>query len=74
MGNIVYLCNTQSRNMELQNVKLFDDNLELYSSQLADIENAQEYIFLEVFRFNEDAMGQKYCMALAKKASQGIRV
>ena len=74
MGNIVYLCTTQSRNMELQNVKLFDDNLELYSSQLADIENAQEYIFLEVFRFNEDAMGQKYCMALAKKASQGIRV
>lgn len=60
--------------MELQNVKLFDDNLELYSSQLADIENAKHYIFLEVFRFNEDAMGQKYCMALAKKAKQGVKV
>ncbi|MBR5784142.1 MAG: phosphatidylserine/phosphatidylglycerophosphate/cardiolipin synthase family protein [Bacteroidales bacterium] len=60
--------------MELQNVKLFDDNLELYSSQLADIEKAKEYIFLEVFRFNDDAMGKRYCMALAKKAQQGVKV
>ena len=60
--------------MELQNVKLFDDNLELYSSQLADIEGAKEYVFLEVYRFNNDAMGQKYCMALARKATQGIKV
>ena len=60
--------------MELSDVKLYDDNLELYSSQLEDIKNAKEYVYLEVFRFNNDAMGQRFVMALASKAMQGVKV
>lgn len=60
--------------MDLTDVKLYDDNLELYSSQLEDIKNAKEYVYLEVFRFNNDAMGQRFVMALASKAMQGVKV
>lgn len=60
--------------MELGQVTLFDDNLELYNSQLKDIAAAKEYICLETFRFNDDSMGERFRQALAEKARQGVKV
>lgn len=61
-------------NMELKQVSLYDDNLELYNEQLKDIAAAKEYVSLETFRFNDDAMGERFKQALAEKARQGVKV
>ena len=58
----------------LKKVSLYDDNLELYNDQLKDIADAKEYVSLETFRFNDDAMGKRFLLALADKARQGVRV
>lgn len=60
--------------MDTASVKLFDNNLDLYSSMLKDIEGAKRSIFLEVFRFNTDSMGENFRNALAFAASKGIKV
>ena len=60
--------------MELGQVTLFDDNLELYNSQLKDIAAAKEYICLETFRFNDDSLGKRFLQALTDKARQGVKV
>ena len=66
--------NTTTPFMELKQVALYDDNLELYNEQLRDIAAAKEYVYLETFRFNDDAMGVRFCQALAEKARQGVKV
>lgn len=58
----------------LEQVSLFDDNLQLYHEQLKDIAAATEYVYLETFRFNDDAMGERFVKALAEKARQGVKV
>ncbi|MBR5028554.1 MAG: phosphatidylserine/phosphatidylglycerophosphate/cardiolipin synthase family protein [Bacteroidales bacterium] len=58
----------------LDEVSLFDDNLELYNNQLKDIAAAKEYVYLETFRFNDDAMGERFKRALTEKARQGVKV
>ena len=60
--------------MELNQVKLYDDNLELYNDQLKDIAEAKEFVYLETFRFNDDAMGTRFKLALSEKARQGVKV
>ena len=35
-------------------VKLFDDNLLMFTSMIEDIKQATKYIYLETFRFNDD--------------------
>lgn len=60
--------------MDTEAVKLFDNNLELYSSILKDIQTAKESVFLEFFRFNTDAMGENFRNALALAASRGVEV
>lgn len=54
--------------------ELFDDNLLMFAQALRDIENAQKYIYLELYRFNNDAVGVKFRNALARKAKEGVEV
>ena len=54
--------------------KLFDDNLLLYAEMLKDIENAKNSIYLETYRINDDAIGNKFKDALADKCKQGLEV
>ncbi|MGP1514814.1 MAG: phospholipase D-like domain-containing protein [Bacteroidales bacterium] len=53
---------------------IFDDNLKMYDAMLDDISKAKRMIFLETFRFGRDAMGDKFLLALYKKATEGITI
>lgn len=53
---------------------LFDDNLKLYDAMLDDINSAKRIVFLETFRFGRGAMGDKFLLALYKKAKEGVLI
>lgn len=53
---------------------LFDDSLELFSSMIDDIKNAERRIFLQTYKFTNDSIGQRFRDELTKKAKQGIEV
>ena len=53
---------------------LYDDNLKMYDAMLDDIGRAKRVIFLETFRFGRGAMGDKFLLALYKKAKEGVSV
>ena len=55
----------------MEKFKIFDDNLVLFNSVLEDIKNAKQSIWIEIYRFGKDAMGEKFRMALEDKASEG---
>jgi cardiolipin synthase len=54
--------------------KIFDDNLLLYESMLDDIHKSKQSVWIEVFRFNKDAMGEKFRSLLYDKLQEGIEV
>lgn len=56
------------------NYKLYDDNLILFNDMLKDIESAKKCIFLETFRFGTGSIGEKFRLALIKKAKEGLKV
>lgn len=54
--------------------KIFDDNLLLYESMLDDIHKSKQSVWIEVFRFNKDAMGEKFRSLLYDKLQEGVEV
>lgn len=54
--------------------KVFSDPLNFYTALLYDIENAQKYIYIEIFKFVDDSIGLKFRDALTKKSSQGVKI
>ncbi|MBR1770245.1 MAG: phosphatidylserine/phosphatidylglycerophosphate/cardiolipin synthase family protein [Bacteroidales bacterium] len=56
------------------NYTIFDDNLKLFESMMADMEKAKRSIYIETFRFGKDAMGERFRMVLYNKAKEGIAV
>ena len=54
--------------------QVIDDNLELFSLMLKDISSATKSICLEIYRFGQDAMGEKFLNALIDSANRGVRV
>ncbi len=54
--------------------KLFDDPLHYFNSMLADIKNAEKYIYLEMYRLANDSIGMKFRDALTKKAKEGKEI
>ncbi|MDD3877575.1 MAG: phosphatidylserine/phosphatidylglycerophosphate/cardiolipin synthase family protein [Bacteroidales bacterium] len=52
----------------------YDEPLTFYNVMLDDIRKASQYIFLETYKFANDAIGIKFRDALVRKAKQGIRV
>ncbi len=58
----------------MEKFKIFDDNLVLFNSVLEDIKNSKQSIWIEIYRFGKDAMGEKFRMALEDKVSEGLEV
>ena len=54
--------------------KIFDDNLLLFESMLSDIKQAKQSIWIEIFRFNKDAMGEKFRSAIYDKLKEGVEI
>ena len=57
--------------MEFQ---VIDDVMQLYNLMLHDIAHANEYIFLETYKFANDVMGVRFRDALTKKARAGVKI
>ncbi len=60
--------------MKLESTLLFDDNALLFSAQLKDIADAKSFIYLEIYRFNNDSVGRQFRDLLAEKAKEGVKV
>lgn len=56
------------------NTQLFDDNLLLFSAMTEDILAARKYIYLETYRFADDAIGKRFREALLRKAQEGLDI
>lgn len=52
----------------------FDDPIKFYNVMLSDIEEAKHYIYLETYRFNNDAIGIKFRDALTRKSKEGVKI
>jgi cardiolipin synthase A/B len=59
---------------EVNDVRLFNNNLELYNVMLEDIRLAKKSIHIEVYRIARDSMGQLFRDALAQASSRGVKV
>lgn len=57
-----------------EHIKLYPDYGRLYEDMLAEIEQAEEYIFIETFIWQDDEVGQRFVDALARKAREGVNV
>ncbi|MBM3405134.1 MAG: phosphatidylserine/phosphatidylglycerophosphate/cardiolipin synthase family protein [Bacteroidetes bacterium] len=51
---------------------LEDDPLKFYNSMLRDVERARQYIYIETYKFGNDAIGNRFRDALTKKSRQGV--
>jgi cardiolipin synthase A/B len=54
--------------------KLFDQPAALFQAMLEDINKANDYIFLETYKFGNDSVGSKFRNALTAKAKQGVTI
>ncbi len=54
--------------------KLLDSSYKIYSEFLKEISKAKKSIFLEVYIYQRDSLGQRFLELLTKKASEGLRV
>lgn len=55
-------------------LQLYDYGRDLYAAMLADIDAAQESIYLETYIWKGDAVGQEFKEHLERKADQGVAV
>ena len=58
----------------MKKYRIFDDNLVLFNNILNDIKNAKQSIWIEIYRFGKDAMGERFRMALETKVKEVIEV
>lgn len=56
------------------NIKMFSDPLKIYASMFADIEQATDYIYLEIYRFAHDPIGVRFRDMLLKKCREGVKI
>lgn len=54
--------------------ELFDSPSPLFNKMLADIKEAKHYIYLEVYKFSKEEIGELFRDALAQKAVEGVEV
>ncbi|MFL5784188.1 MAG: cardiolipin synthase [Bacteriovoracaceae bacterium] len=55
-------------------IDLLIDADEIYPAMFRDLENAKEYILLQVFIFRTDETGRKFADILMRKAREGVKV
>ena len=58
----------------LQSYQLYDKPVEFQSAMLDDIEQAQQFIYLETYKYANDKIGEAFRDALTRKAKQGVKV
>ncbi len=58
----------------MENYKLFTKNKDLYDAMLADIAQAEKFIYLETYIYGNDKTGKQFRDLLTKKAKAGIDV
>ncbi len=61
-------------NKALTDVNLFDNVTDFYNSLLADIEEAKQSIYFQIYRITKEEVGERFRDALAKKAAEGVKV
>jgi len=54
--------------------RVIDDTMQYYTLMLGDIAQANEYIFIETYKFANDHMGVRFRDALTKKARNGVKI
>jgi cardiolipin synthase A/B len=54
--------------------RFYDDPLRMYNAMLDDIELAEDYIYIETYKYGNDQIGIKFRDALTKKARQGVKI
>ncbi len=54
--------------------KLYSEPPRFYQAMLNDIEQAERYIFLEVYKFGNDEVGLQFREAITKAAERGVHV
>lgn len=52
----------------------FSDPLKFYTAMLEDINQAKKSIYLEMYRFAHDVIGEKFRDALTRKSKEGIQI
>lgn len=57
-----------------ERMKLYPDYGRLYEDMLAEIEGAENYVFIETFIWQDDSVGSRFVDALVRKARKGVRV
>ncbi|WPU63878.1 cardiolipin synthase [Peredibacter starrii] len=55
-------------------IKLLIDGKTTFHSMLQSIDEAKEYVLLQMYIFRTDAVGKKFAEALSKKAREGVKV
>ena len=55
-------------------IKLYPDYGRLYEDMLAEIDKAEDHIFVETFMWLDDEVGRRFVNALARKAREGVNV
>ena len=55
-------------------IKLYPDYGRLYEDMLAEIEAAEDYIFIETFMWLDDEVGRRFVDALARRAQEDVEV
>lgn len=64
----------RSMSTEGDTYQLYDDPFRYYAAMLNDIASARSEILLETYRFNHDAIGERFRDALAEMAAKGVRI
>jgi cardiolipin synthase A/B len=54
--------------------KLFDDTHEIFKAMLDDIQHAGRYIYIETYKFGNDAVARNFRDVLTEKAKEGVKV
>jgi len=54
--------------------RFYDDPLRMYNAMLDDIDLAEDYIYIETYKYGNDQIGIKFRDALIKKAKQGVKI
>ncbi len=68
------LNNNKSYLTEYNKVNILIDGKETFPSMFESIAGAKRYINMEVYRFESDILGMKFCDALVEKAKEGVKV
>ena len=54
--------------------RLFNIPAQYYDAMLEDISRARKYIYLEIYKFYDDEIGDRFREALVIKAKEGVEV